>query len=85
MCYDISVTQGFSTKPAFGTFNALFLYPQDPDRIEEMIGIVRDEVLIDLPDTQAFVQRSKRLAPGLGSLPLNAPAVVGGPLGSRTA
>ncbi len=46
---------------AFGTFNALFLYPQDPGRIEEMIGIVRDEILIDLPDTQAFVQRSSLL------------------------
>ena len=46
---------------AFGTFNALFIYPQDPERIEEMIGIVRDEVLIDLPDTQAFVQRSSML------------------------
>lgn len=46
---------------AFGTFNALFIYPQDPARIEEMIGIVRDEVLIDLPDTQAFVQRSSLL------------------------
>ena len=46
---------------AFGTFNALFLYPQDPSRIEEMIGIVRDEVLVDLPDTQAFVQRSSLL------------------------
>jgi multidrug efflux pump subunit AcrB len=46
---------------AFGTFNALFLYPQDAGRIEEMIGIVRDEVLVDLPDTQAFVQRSSLL------------------------
>ncbi len=46
---------------AFGTFNALFIYPQDPARIEEMIDIVRDEVLIDLPDTQAFVQRSSLL------------------------
>jgi len=46
---------------AFGSFNALFIYPQDPERIEEMIGIVRDEVLIDLPDTQAFVQRSSML------------------------
>ncbi len=46
---------------SFGTFNALFLYPQDPNRIEEMIGIVRDEVLVDLPDTQAFVQRSSLL------------------------
>jgi len=46
---------------AFGAFNALFLYPQDPARIEEMIGIVRDEVLVDLPDTNAFVQRSSLL------------------------
>jgi multidrug efflux pump subunit AcrB len=46
---------------AFGAFNGMFIYPQDPDRIEEMIGIVRDEVLIDLPDTQAFVQRSSLL------------------------
>ncbi|HEX5786984.1 MAG TPA: efflux RND transporter permease subunit, partial [Woeseiaceae bacterium] len=30
---------------AFGTFNALFIYPEDPDRIEEMIELVRDEVL----------------------------------------
>ena len=46
---------------SFGSFNALFIYPQDPNRIEEMIGIVRDEVLVDLPDTQAFVQRSSLL------------------------
>jgi len=46
---------------AFGTFNALFLYPQDPGRIDEMIDIVRNEVLVDLPDTQAFVQRSSLL------------------------
>ncbi|MDX1516789.1 MAG: efflux RND transporter permease subunit [Woeseiaceae bacterium] len=46
---------------AFGAFNALFIYPQDPDRIEEMIRIVRDEVLVDLPDTNAFVQRSSLL------------------------
>ena len=49
---------------AFGSFNALFIYPQDPKRIEEMIGIVRDEVLVDLPDTQAFVQRSTMLNVG---------------------
>ena len=46
---------------AFGTFNALFIYPQNPDRIEEMINIVQNEVLVDLPDTQAFVQRSSLL------------------------
>jgi multidrug efflux pump subunit AcrB len=46
---------------SFGSFNALFVYPQDPNRIEEMISIVRDEILVDLPDTQAFVQRSSLL------------------------
>ncbi len=46
---------------AFGAFNALFLYPSDPRRIEEMMGILRTEVLIDLPDTQSFVQRSTLL------------------------
>jgi multidrug efflux pump subunit AcrB len=46
---------------AFGAFNALFIYPDDPARIEEMIDIVRDEVLVDLPDTQAFVSRSSLL------------------------
>jgi multidrug efflux pump subunit AcrB len=46
---------------AFGAFNALFIYPLDPDRIEDMIAIVRDEVLVDLPDTSAFVQRSSLL------------------------
>jgi len=46
---------------SFGTFNALFIYPLDPGRIEEMIGIVRNEILVDLPDTQAFVQRSSLL------------------------
>ena len=46
---------------AFGAFNALFIYPQDAGRIEEMMDIVRNEVLVDLPDTQAFVQRSSLL------------------------
>ncbi|MEO0577390.1 MAG: efflux RND transporter permease subunit [Pseudomonadota bacterium] len=46
---------------AFGAFNALFLYPEDPRKIEQMMEILRTEVLIDLPDTQAFVQRSTLL------------------------
>jgi multidrug efflux pump subunit AcrB len=46
---------------AFGTFNALFVYLEDASRIEEMMSIVRTEVLVDLPDTQAFVQRSSLL------------------------
>ncbi len=46
---------------AFGSFNALFLYPQDPKKIEQMMDILRNEVLVDLPDTQAFVQRQNLL------------------------
>jgi multidrug efflux pump subunit AcrB len=46
---------------SFGAFNGMFVYPQDPARIEEMIDIVRNEVLVDLPDTQSFVQRSSLL------------------------
>ncbi|MEJ2129314.1 MAG: efflux RND transporter permease subunit [Woeseiaceae bacterium] len=46
---------------AFGTFNALFIYPVDAGRIDEMMNIVQTEVLVDLPDTQAFVQRSSLL------------------------
>jgi hypothetical protein len=39
----------------------MFVYPEDPSRIEEMIAIVRNEVLVDLPDTRSFVQRSSLL------------------------
>ena len=46
---------------AFGSFNMLFIYPLDPDRNDEMIELVRDEILVGLPDTRAFVQRSTML------------------------
>ena len=46
---------------AFGNFSQLVVYPLDPGRIEEMTEIVRDEVLVDLPDTQTFVQRGSLL------------------------
>ena len=46
---------------AFGGFNGMFVYPQDPARVEEMISLVRNEILVDLPDTTAFVQRSSLL------------------------
>ena len=49
---------------AFGAFNALFIYPLDPDRILDIVTqtlAALDEVLVDLPDTAAFVQRSSLL------------------------
>ncbi|MBT1446113.1 efflux RND transporter permease subunit [Shewanella sp. JM162201] len=45
----------------FGAFNVLFIYPEDPTRIEEMIGLLQSEILKDLPDTQAFPNRSTLL------------------------
>jgi multidrug efflux pump subunit AcrB len=46
---------------AFGAFNILFLYPQDPKRIAQMMDVLRDEILVDLPDTYASPRRSSLL------------------------
>ncbi|QYJ75558.1 efflux RND transporter permease subunit [Shewanella sp. FJAT-52076] len=45
----------------FGAFNVLFIYPEDPTRIDEMLGLLNNEILKDLPDTQAFPNRSTLL------------------------
>lgn len=43
---------------AFNTFNGMFLYPSDANRIDEMIEIVQTETLRDMPDVTAFVSQS---------------------------
>ncbi|MCL1039559.1 efflux RND transporter permease subunit [Shewanella submarina] len=45
----------------FGAFNVLFIYPEDPARIDEMIQHLREKILVDLPDTQAFPSRGSLL------------------------
>ncbi|MBY5994143.1 efflux RND transporter permease subunit [Ferrimonas balearica] len=45
----------------FGAFNVLFVYPENPDEIEALIAKLRDELLVDLPGTQAFVSRGSLL------------------------
>ena len=48
----------------FGNFNILYLYPWDPGKIDEFIPLLRDELLVGLPDTPAFVSRASLLGIG---------------------
>ncbi|MGB0894448.1 MAG: efflux RND transporter permease subunit [Parashewanella sp.] len=45
----------------FAAFNVLFIYPEDPTQIEQMKQVLKDEILIDLPDTQAFTNQGSLL------------------------
>lgn len=44
-----------------GQFGLIVLYPQDPRRIAEMATLLRDELLVDFPDTGVFTQRGSLL------------------------
>ncbi len=48
----------------FGAFNLLYLYPWDPGRIDEFVELLRDELLVGLPDTPAFVSQASLLGIG---------------------
>ncbi|MFC4698996.1 efflux RND transporter permease subunit [Glaciecola siphonariae] len=45
----------------FGTVAGGFIYSADPMRVDELIDITRNEVFLDLPDTQAFVSRASMI------------------------
>ncbi|WP_065204518.1 efflux RND transporter permease subunit [Shewanella woodyi] len=45
----------------YSAFNILFIYPEDPSQADEMIKLLNDEILIGLPDTQAFTNRGSLL------------------------
>jgi len=45
----------------YAAFNVLFIYPEVPSQADEMIKLLNDEVLIGLPDTQAFTNRGSLL------------------------
>ena len=55
----------------FGTFNLLYLYPWDPDRIDEFISLLRDELMVGIPDTPTYVTRASLLGIGLGGRSIN--------------
>jgi multidrug efflux pump subunit AcrB len=41
----------------YSSFNALFIYPEDPQKTDDMITLLKEEILIGLPDTQTFSNR----------------------------
>ncbi|WP_299795619.1 efflux RND transporter permease subunit [uncultured Shewanella sp.] len=45
----------------YAAFNVLFIYPEDPAQADEMIKLLNEEILIGLPDTQAFTNRGSLL------------------------
>ncbi len=48
----------------FDNFNILYLYPWDPGQIDDFIALLRDELLVGLPDTPAYVSRASLLGIG---------------------
>ncbi len=48
-------------------FNVLFVYAEDPDSIEDMIKLLREEILVGLPDTNAFSVQGSLFNFGFGS------------------
>ncbi len=48
----------------FGSFSVLYLYPQEPDEVDDFLALLRDELLTGLPDTQAYSSRASLLSFG---------------------
>lgn len=48
----------------FGTFNVLYLYPEDPDQTEEWVQLLRGPLLSGIPDVRAFASRASLLGIG---------------------
>lgn len=44
-----------------GFYTQVYVYPDDPDRVQELVQKLRDEILVGLPDVQAYVQQASML------------------------
>ena len=51
----------------FASFNVLFIYPEDPRAVDDMLQLLRTEILKDLPDTSSFSFRASLLNFGFNS------------------
>jgi HAE1 family hydrophobic/amphiphilic exporter-1 len=51
----------------FPAFNVLFIYPEDPTAVDDMMTLLRTEILKDLPDTTSFSFRASLLNFGFNS------------------
>lgn len=45
----------------YGPFNSLYLYPEDPKKVGELIETLQSETLIGLPDTQVYTAQDSLL------------------------
>ncbi len=48
----------------FGNFNILYLYPWDPGQVDDFIKLLREDLLLGIPDTTPFVSRASLLGIG---------------------
>lgn len=44
-----------------GFFTQVYIYPDDPDRVQELVGKLRTEILAGMPDVQVFAQQASML------------------------
>ncbi len=51
----------------FPTFNVLFIYPEDPRAVDDMLALLTNDILKDLPDTTTFSFRASLLNFGFSS------------------
>lgn len=51
----------------YSGFNILFIYPEDPRSGEDMVKLLNEKILVDLPDTQSYVGRGSLLNFGFNS------------------
>ncbi|MFT7688666.1 MAG: multidrug efflux pump subunit AcrB [Candidatus Azotimanducaceae bacterium] len=49
-----------------GLFTQVFIYPEKPDEVEALVQLLRDEILIGLPDVRSFVSQASMLQVGNG-------------------
>ncbi|MCH7893410.1 MAG: efflux RND transporter permease subunit [Proteobacteria bacterium] len=48
----------------YGSYSMLYLYPEEPEEVDDFLALLRDELLVGLPDTQAFPTRASLLSFG---------------------
>lgn len=50
----------------FGSFALIYLYPKNPEQIDEFVSLLQSELLVGLPDTTAFPRQASLLGIGSG-------------------
>jgi len=61
--YNFASFNGFSTQ--------VYIYPSDSERVDELIELLRSEILVGLPDTQAYVSKASMINVDNGGRSIN--------------